>query len=197
MEPAVRVVGLGGSLRKGSTSLAALQITLEAAAKAGASTQVFAVGELDLPMFRPGMDAPPAARALLEATAAAQGMVWTSPLYHGSVSGSFKNAIDWLHLLSDHDPPYLTDQVIGLVTSAGGTQGLQAINTMEFIVRALRAWAVPLVLPMAQARRAFDEDGRVRDDMVGGQLAALGAEVVRAARQMAARGRCDYSEPWQ
>jgi FMN reductase len=113
------------------------------------------------------------------------------------VSGSFKNAIDWLHLLSDHDPPYLTDQVIGLVTSAGGTQGLQAINTMEFIVRALRAWAVPLVLPVAQARWAFDEDGRVRDDMVGSQLDALGAEVVRAARQMAAQGRCDYSEPWQ
>jgi hypothetical protein len=53
---------VGESLRKGWTSLAALQITLEAAAKAGASTRLFAVGELDLPMFRPGMDAPPAAR---------------------------------------------------------------------------------------------------------------------------------------
>jgi len=50
---------------------------------------------------------------------------------------------------------------------------------------------------VAQAWRAFDEDGRIRDDMVAGQLAALGAEVVRAARQMAAQGRCDYSEPWQ
>jgi hypothetical protein len=52
-------------------------------------------------------------------------------------------------------------------------------------------------LPVAQARRAFDEAGRVRDDMVGGQLVALGAEVVRAARQMAAQGRCDYSDPWE
>jgi FMN reductase len=74
---------------------------------------------------------------------------------------------------------------------------LQAINTMEFIVRALCGWAVPLVLPVAQARRAFDEDGRVRDDNVEGQLAALGAEVVRAARQISVQGRCDYSEPWQ
>ncbi len=113
------------------------------------------------------------------------------------MSGSFKNAIDWLHLLSDHDPPYLTDQVVGLVSTAGGTQGLQAINTMEFIVRSLRAWAVPLVLPVAQAWQAFDEDGRVRDEMVERQLAALGAELVRAARQMAVQGRCDYSEPWQ
>jgi NAD(P)H-dependent FMN reductase len=124
MEAAVHVVGLGGSLRKGSTSLAALQITLEAAAKAGASTRLFSLRELDLPMYRPDLDAPPVVRALLEAIATAQGMVWSSPLYNGSVSGSFKNAIDWLHLLSDHDPPYLTDQVIGLVTTAGGTQGL-------------------------------------------------------------------------
>jgi hypothetical protein len=50
---------------------------------------------------------------------------------------------------------------------------------------------------VAQARRAFDEAGRVRDDMVGGQLVALGAEVVRAALQMAAQGRCDYSDPWE
>jgi len=197
MEPAVRVVGLGGSLRKGSTSLAALQITLEAAAKAGASTRLLAVRELDLPMYRPDMDTPPAAQALLEATATAQGMVWSSPLYNGSVSGSFKNVIDWLHRLGDRDPPYLTDRVIGLVTTAGGTQGLQAINTMEFIVRSLRAWSVPMVLPVAQAWRVFDEDGGVRDDLVAGQLQALGAEVVRAARQMVMQGRCDYSEPWQ
>jgi hypothetical protein len=29
------------------------------------------------------------------------------------------------------------------------------------------------------------------------ELAALGAEVVRAARQMAAQSRCDDSEPWE
>jgi FMN reductase len=113
------------------------------------------------------------------------------------VSGSFKNVIDRFHLLGDRDPPYLTDRVIGLVTAAGGTQGLQAINTMEFIVRSLRAWSVPMVLPVAQAWRVFDEDGGVRDDLVASQLQALGAEVVPAARQMVVQGRCDYSEPWQ
>jgi hypothetical protein len=88
------------------------------------------------------------------------------PAVHGSVSGSFKNAIDWLHLLGDHDPPYLTDQVVGLVTTAGGTQGCRP-STAWSSSSALRAWAVPLVLPVAQAWRAFDEDGRVRDDIVG------------------------------
>jgi len=65
-------------------------------------------------------------------------MLWSSPLYHGTISGSFKNALDWLQLLGDRQPAYLTDKVIGLISTAGGTQGLQAVNTMEFIVRALR-----------------------------------------------------------
>ena len=124
-------------------------------------------------MYRPGMDTPPAAQALLEAATTAQGMVWSSPLYNGSVSGSFKNVIDWLHLLGDRDPPYLTDQVIGLVTTAGGTQALQAFNTMEFIVRALRA---AFVAPLRQAGSA------VRPNRV---------EQGEAGSEASHRNRCD------
>ena len=120
-------------------------------------------------------------------------MIWSSPTYHGSVSGSFKNALDWLILLVERDPPYLTNKPIGLVTTAGGVQGLQAINSMEFIVRALRGWSVPLVQPVAQSWRSFDRDGRLADDAVADQLRALGAEVVRAARQFRAEGTCDYA----
>ena len=69
-------------------------------------------------------------------------MIWSSPTYHGSVSGSFKNALDWLIL-------------------------------------------------------SFDRDGRLADDAVADQLRALGAEVVRAARQFRAEGTCDYADTSQ
>jgi NADPH-dependent FMN reductase len=101
------------------------------------------------------------------------------------VSGSFKNALDWLQLLSDRNPPYLTDKVVGLISTAGGTHGLQAVNTMEFVVRALRGWAVPLVLPIPQAWQVF-KDGRVLDKRVEEQLRALGRELARAAQVFAA-----------
>jgi FMN reductase len=91
-----------------------------------------------------------------------------------------------MHLLQHRDPPYLHDKVIGLISAAGGTQGLQAINTMEFAVRALRAWAVPYVVPIATAARVFDADGRVQDAGVERQLRTLGAEVVRVAQRFAA-----------
>jgi hypothetical protein len=55
---------------------------------------------------------------------------------------------------------------------------------MEFIVRALRGWAVPLVVPVPQAWRIIQQ-GHVLDDSVAGQLRTLGAEVARAAGHFA------------
>lgn len=182
---AIQVVGLGGSLAEPSSSLAALKIALDGAAEAGAHTTLLDVRTLDLPMYVPGVteNLPAAVTRLCDVVGQADGLLWSSPLYHGTISGSFKNALDWLELLGKRTPAYLTDKVVGLISTAGGTQGLQAVNTMEFVVRALRGWAVPLVIPVPQAYRAFDEAGAAKDPQVSQQLHALGREVVRAARQ--------------
>ena len=193
MEKSIRIVGLGGSLVPNSTSLAALKVALKGAEEAGAEVEIYNIRDLDLPFYVPGREAPEIARRLADSVCHAGGMIWSSPMYHGSISGSFKNAIDWLDLLRKSDPPFLTDKVIGLISTAGGIQGLQAVNTMEFCVRALRGWAVPLVMPVARASEAFDESGIPRDAEIERQLKMLGAEVVRAARQFAAIGTCDYA----
>ena len=182
----IDIVGLGGSLAPQSASLAALNVALTGAREFGARVQLFDLRELNLPLYVPGAPVPDAARRLCDATYAAHGMLWSSPLYHGTISGAFKNALDWLQLLGDRTPPYLTDKVVGLISTAGGTHGLQAVNTMEFVVRALRGWAVPLVLPIPQALRVFQE-GRVLDARIEQQLRALGHELARAAQLFGAQ----------
>jgi FMN reductase len=178
------VVGIGGSLSPNSASLTALQIALAGAAEVGTEIRMLSVRELQLPMFSPqGLSEPPqAAIDLAEAAWHADGLIWSSPLYHGTISGSLKNTLDWLQLLARRDPPFLTDKVVGLISAAGGVQGLQAVNTMEFAVRALRGWAVPLVVPVAHAYQAFT-DGRANDPMVEQQLRALGREVALVCLQ--------------
>ena len=186
----IKVVGIGGSLSKSSkasSSLAALKIALEGAAEGGARTELFDLRELDLPMYMPDGEATDAVLRLCEAVYEADGLIWSSPLYHGTISGAFKNALDWLELLGKRQPAYLTDKVVGLISTAGGTQGLQAVNTMEFIVRALRGWSVPLVIPIPQAWRVFDDNGNTKDQKISEQLRSLGQEVSRAARQFSAR----------
>ena len=187
---ALKIVGLGGSLAKTSRSRAALAVALAGAADAGAETTLLDLRELDLPLYNPELELtpPPNAEQLIEACYAADGMLWSSPMYQGTISGAFKNALDWLHPLGRRDPPYLHDKVVGLISAAGGTQGLQAINTMEFATRALRAWAVPYVVPVPSAYLAFDENGEIRDDGVEGQLQLLGEEVVRVAQRFADDG---------
>jgi FMN reductase len=171
-----------------------LQVALEGAAASGAGAELIWVRELGLPLYSEEHVPPAAAHRLAEAVYAADALIWSSPTYHGSVSGAFKNALDWLILLAGQDPPYLAGKPIGLVTTAGGVQGLQAVNTMDFIARALRGWSVPLVLPVARSGQSFDPDGRLTDEAVAGQLRHLGAEVVRAARQFQASGTCDYAQ---
>jgi FMN reductase len=181
------IVGLGGSLRVASRSRAALEVALNGAANAGAETILLDLRELDLPMFSPDdePDPPAVVGRLIEACYGADAMLWSSPMYNGTLSGSFKNAVDWLHLLGTRDPPFLHDTVVGLISAAGGTQGLQVINTMEFATRALRAWAVPYVVPVPSAPQVFDDGGRVLNETVELQLRTLGAEVVRVADRFA------------
>ncbi len=187
MSRSPRIVGLGGSLRLGSSSLQALRLALGASAAAGADVELLDVRALDLPLFGTEVGKVPAGAArLAEEVGDADGMIWSSPLYQGTVSAVFKNALDWLQLLADHDPPFLTHKPVGLIATAGGVQGLQAINTMEFVVRALRGWTVPFVVPIARSYQAFTDDGTPREPVLQDQLDKLGREVVAAALRFAA-----------
>src|SRR5688500_3645292 len=180
------IVGLGGSLAATSRSRAALSMALEGDEQAGATTRMLDIRELGLPMYDPTVQEPgDAARRLMEGCYRAAGLIWSSPLYHGTTSGSFKNALDWLNDLGQRDPPFLHDKAIGLISARRGAHGLQAINTMEFSVRALRGWAVPYVVPVATAWRVFERDGGIEDEAVKAQLLMLGSEVVRVARRFA------------
>jgi FMN reductase len=178
----LRIVGLGGSLSRESKSRLALATALEGAEEAGADTELLDLKELNLPMFSPESEPSSSVLQMVAALEAADGLLWSSPLYQGSISGSFKNALDWLHLPSGS--VYLTDKVIGLISVAGGTQALQAINAMEFSVRALRAWSVPLVVAVQRADST--------DEAVERQLKTLGSEVARVAEHFAVTESPDH-----
>jgi FMN reductase len=181
---AVKVVGIGGSMKPGSASLLTLRLALDGALVAGAEVELLDIRELELPMYSPDVEPTPAVHRLIGSVSAAQGLIWSSPVYHGSVSGAFKNTLDWLELLNNHQPAYLTNKVVGLISTAGGVQGLQAVNAMEFVVRALRGWTVPLTIPLDRAFEAFDAEGHIRDAKLRDRLLLLGAEVTQAAQRL-------------
>jgi hypothetical protein len=113
-------------------------------------------------------------------------MLWSSPMYQGTISGAFKNALDWLHVLGAREPAFLHDEVIGLISAAGGTHGLQAINTMEFATQGAARMGRPV-----RCSRA-DGGSRLRPGWPGpGRRDRAAAQVTRRrgrARRPAVRG---------
>jgi len=176
MARSVQVVGLGGSLRQGSTSLSALRTALQGAEAAGARTRLIWIRDLDLPLYTAEHAIPPSAQEMADAAYACDAMIWSTPTYHGSVSGSFKNALDWLILLAERDPLFLTNKPIGLVSTAGGVQGLQSVNSMDFIANSTSSIFAQGWTPELQKMVGGKEDA-------AGLLKAVQAEYERELSQ--------------
>ena len=182
----MRVVGIGGTLRGGSSSLGALRRALGAAREAGAETELLDLRELKLPMYEPGRpldDYGPEVRGFVEALRGADALILSTAAYHGTLAGVTKNALDFTQFLARDERPYLDGRVVGLISTAGGERA--AANTtdaMVHIVHALRGIVAPSMVTISRAWQRSDGDGNITDETYGGRLDKLGTLVVEMAR---------------
>ena len=173
------IVGIGGTLRADSSSERALTHALRRAAELGARTTCFGAADLDLPMYDPAHREPdPRGARLVAALAAADGVIVSTPGYHGGVSGLVKNALDHVEALRDDPRPYLDGRAVGCIVCAHGCQaGGTTLTSLRSVVHALRGWPTPLGVVINSA---------VPDPHVtGGQLDLLAHQVVDFARSRA------------
>ena len=90
------IVGIGGTLRPQSSGASALRLCLAHAEALGARTMLFTGDALRLPLYDPQASALDASSAaLVEALRAADGVLLASPGYHGGISGTLTNALDY------------------------------------------------------------------------------------------------------
>ncbi len=183
------ILGIGGTIRSGSSSEKALILALRAAEAAGAETRLLG-GEFlaGLPIFdpRPG-EATPAQTELAQAVRAADGVIVASPGYHGSISGLIKNALDSLEVLRNDPAPYFQGRAVGCVITADGPQAAgTTLTAMRSIIHALRGWPTPFGAALNGATQLFDEAGECRDPKDAWQLATVAEQVVEFARMRAA-----------
>jgi FMN reductase len=190
-ERRLKVVGVGGTLREGSSSLGALRRALAAAGEAGAETELLDLRGLDLPMYEPGRaldDYGPGVGRLVEELRGADAILISTAAYHGTLAGVTKNALDFAQFLSGGERPYFDGKVVGLISTAGGEQaGANATGAMVHVVHALRGVVAPLEVSVSRAWQRTDRSGNVTDEVYGGRLDALGELVVDLAGGLAAR----------
>jgi FMN reductase len=174
------IVGLGGTLRPGSTSERALTIALAAATARGADTRLFAGPSISFAPYDPAIaERSLEAAALIAALREADGVIIASPSYHGSISGLVKNALDYTEDMRADARPYFADRPVGLIVCGDGVQGLgSTLATLRSIVHALRGWPTPYGAVINSALKPFEPDGQLRTEEVSKQIAMVADQVM-------------------
>jgi len=160
------IIGLAGSLRRGSYNSMLLRAAAELAPE---GTAVEIASLRGIPLYDGDVEAagmPELVTQLKDRIAGADGLLLVTPEYNFSIPGVFKNAIDWLSR-----PPADIARVFGgrPVALMGATPGrggtLQAQSAWLPVFRALGVcpWFGPRLL-VSGADKVFDSEGRLLDE---------------------------------
>jgi FMN reductase len=175
------LVGLGGTLREISYSRMALEAALAIAAEKGAETHLIDLRKVCLPMYNADAEMseypdPQMIQDFIELQRRADVYIWSSPCYHGTVSGSFKNAVDFIEFMSDDERPYLTGRAVGVIS----VNDTPPIDHMRTIARELRAWCCPSSVVLS--RRDFT-DGVIHSESVIRRMNRVVTELLDFAKR--------------
>jgi chromate reductase len=181
----LKVLGVSGSLRKGSYNSAALRAAQELAPE-GMSLEIASVG--DFPLYDHDVQLagfPLTVTALAEKMRAADALLIASPEYNYSTSGVLKNGIDWLSRLPNQPFAGKPIALMGASMSLLGAVRAQYHLRQSFVFLD----ALPLNKPevfIALAQNKFDADGRLTDEPTRGLIRALLESLVRWTAQVKA-----------
>jgi chromate reductase len=182
---AVRLLLVSGSTRAGSTNTAALRAARDAA-PTGVDATLYD-GLSDLPAFNPDDEEHgpphPAVAGLREQLAAADGVLFCTPEYAGTLPGSLKNLLDWTVGHGD-----LVDKPVAWVNVGGPGRGDGAQATLRLVLDYVSAVIVEdACAKLTVARDAVGPDGEITDPALRQRLGEIAAALAEAVRVPMAR----------
>jgi chromate reductase len=178
----VSILGIAGSLRRGSFNAATLRAA-QALAPSGMTIETFDIAPIQ-PYNEDVREQgyPPPVDDLRARIKAADGLLIVTPEYNYSIPGVLKNAIDW----ASRPPEQPFDgKPIGLMGASMGTHGT---SRAQYHLRQCFVFLNGLVMNLPevmipQAQNKFDAEGKLNDqmtrDFIVAHLAAFQAWVLR------------------
>jgi arsenic resistance protein ArsH len=173
---APRILMLYGSLRAESYSR---KLTLEAAAileSFGAEVKVYDPAQL--PMFDRESYDHPKVKELHELAIWSEGMVWSSPELHGTITSVIKNQIDWIPLSLGSVRPTQA-RTLAVMQVSGGSQSFNAVNSLRVLGRWMRMLTIPNQSSVAMAWKEFNDDGSMKDSSYRDRVVDVMEELFR------------------
>ncbi|WP_447729158.1 arsenical resistance protein ArsH [Pseudoxanthomonas suwonensis] len=182
-----RILLLYGSLRPQSFSR---KLALEAERilqHLGAETRVF--DPHDLPVLDSVDKSHPKVQQLREWSQWSEGQVWVSPERHGTITGVFKNQIDWLPLEDGSVRP-TQGKTLAVMQVNGGSQSFNVVNTLRVLGRWMRMVTIPNQSSVAKAWQEFDDNGRMKPSSYYDRVVDVMEELMKFT--LLVRGRSNY-----
>jgi len=160
----MNILGISGSLRKGSFNTLLLKAATQAANAEGSNLTIVDIS--DIPFYNSDLDGevkPDSVASFIDAIAHSDGIIFSTPEYNYSIPGVLKNAIDWASR-----PAYqsvLSKKPSGIISAStsplGGARA--QIHLRDILAGTLSpVFLTPdFLLPLAIS--AFDSNGTLND----------------------------------
>ena len=107
-----------------------------------------------------------------------EGQVWSSPEMHGTMTGVFKNQIDWIPLALGSVRP-TQGRTLAVMQVSGGSQSFNVVNALRVLGRWMRMLTIPNQSSVAKAYDEFHEDGRMKDSAYRDRLVDVMEELYK------------------
>jgi len=184
MTSSLHVLGISGSLRRGSYNTALLRAARELL-PAGVTLEVFDLAPI--PLYDGDVEAagfPAPVQAMKARIAAADALLIATPEYNYSFPGVLKNAIDWASRPGRESP--LSGKPLALLGASTGAMGtVRAQGHLRQVAAAVNM--LPLNRPevfVARAAEKFDASGNLVDEQTRQALRALLEALATWARSL-------------
>jgi chromate reductase len=166
MREPVSFLVFSASLREGSLNTRLAALAAEAIRRNGGTVDARSMTEFDCPSYNADVQEregfPAGAEALRDRLEANDAFVVASPEYNASMPGLLKNAVDWASRFRPQ--PFHERHALLLSASpsmVGGNRGAWALRVP---FEHLGARVYPDMFSLAQAHRAFDDEGQMENE---------------------------------
>ena len=166
-----KLLGIGSSLRKNSSSNKLLKMVLEKSQRYGANTSIIELSEISLPIFNPNKpkEISEDLKKINDQIINADAFILATPDYHGSMSGGMKNFLDYYWY-------EFSGKIFGYIVSSH-EKGLTVMDHMRTAIRQCYGWSLPYGLSI-HSENDFDEHYNVNNPQLQLRMENMSRDIV-------------------
>jgi chromate reductase, NAD(P)H dehydrogenase (quinone) len=187
-----RVLAFAGSSRAGSLNKKLAVVAAAAARAAGGDVTLVDLRDYPMPLYDGDLEAtgglPEHAKRMKALFLAHDALLFACPEYNSSVTGLWKNTIDWVSRPSPDEarPLQCFEGKVAALCSAspGALGGLRGLVTVRSVLGNIGVLVLPAQVAVPKAHEAFDETGRLKDAKTQASIERLAGDLVRTVEKL-------------